>query len=1158
MVVKYASVSDKAYSLSVGGWGSMESGVTFTVPAGKTGWTTSEVLAISPACAAVATTKRHIVSSYAAETYIGDIVFFKNKADAEEYAKWAPIYLDPNGDATLRRIQKREENWETIKLIMMLIGSAVAERMELKPEPKIKPFDGIKEEDYYIFDCTGVSLNAFANDGVVSGSFATYYGVDAIKLGAHSNWSKSNSNATFNNPRLPQTFSYAVFRYASESDYAYELGIGWGDITVAGNYTKVSVPAGNTGWAVSDPVAIDGTSLAGASKLAIASTSTGDVYVADIVLFTNRDDAKRYVKQWNAYYADADKPAYDPIVESDDGYYRMTFVAEETGIHGRTTLGTGYTPDVKADYVQYNSDGSIKYRTDYTHLPVVDSAMAKVKYKWSLNSMYETNAVSYGADFPVFTKYNGVDCAKVTDGYTRGVQDYGGKYGFTFDVNNGHVNYSNANREYAVITYATDDNMQIEFSFAWGAYTSDGGMKTRTGVIGASPASGKWMTTAFELTGPWSNEGGRANRGKLGIYSNDQFYIRELVFFETKEDAEAYAAMAPAYFNGEAYDDGAVIPSHPANLMPNDIYVRIPFVESSVTTAISNAGTFRFGANSYTNNNIFVKDKVSYMAAKGSANGSWVAPSVGKMGVQLAFSKLGEVFTKSDDAYMVLVVRSESASNQTIIGYAWAYGNFEIGSIPANTKGWTAVVTDIGGQDNGSVTLYERFIDATASGHTNTGRESIIDTTATDINSFDIAEIVFLKSKTAADAYAAKVTKHFNDIEATDIFNQIEKNGEGKVYVNKFGFPGTGYTVLDSANLQTSETAVVTYGAYDTPCLKITSTKINNSWNPGSAGGYYSFTAPKYQTLFTASDYKYAVVTYATEETDTLPLKLWPDEINGVSKVATICNDMSISGGDWVTTGVIEINNKWADNGAKKLCFTTGVADHDPIYIHSIAYFTEKADAVAYIKAAPAYYNGEEITDDEYWIDVLYGNQILASYDFNEDGVTTDANLDGKIRLHGNGLTSGNDVAYKTKKGVSYIECKGIPLGWASNNVGKKGISFVFNKLGSKFTATDDAWMVVVLRSNSANDQTIGILPVAYGNCDIDTVPAGTAGWYATTPLNVKEVKAISGVTFYEKLTTRECILYTSAEDVESLDVQRIIFFKTEAAAEAFIDEYYG
>lgn len=200
MVVKYASESDKAYKLSVGGWGDGE-GVAFDVPAGKTGWTTSEVLTVSEACAAVATSKRSIVStSSTADTYIGDIVFFKNKADAEEYAKLAPVYLDPNGEKLLDRMQKREENWESIKFIMMLIGSAIGNRMDEKPVNAPLPLDGIKEENYYVVDCiSGRNMSLMSFDNVQpTAEFVTYNGVDGVKLVSQSLWAAyAKSNATF-------------------------------------------------------------------------------------------------------------------------------------------------------------------------------------------------------------------------------------------------------------------------------------------------------------------------------------------------------------------------------------------------------------------------------------------------------------------------------------------------------------------------------------------------------------------------------------------------------------------------------------------------------------------------------------------------------------------------------------------------------------------------------------------------------------------------------------------------------------------------------------------------------------------------------------------------------------------------------------------------
>ena len=964
MVVKYASVSDKAYSLSVGGWGSMESGATFTVPAGKTGWTTSEVLAISPACAAVATTKRHITSSYAAETYIGDIVFFKNKADAEEYAKWAPIYLDPNGDAALRRIQKREENWETIKLIMMLIGSAVAERMEFKPDPKIKPFEGIVEGTYTVAalgDGGKFSLDEFQVGTGVIAKHTVYEGVKATQLVAQNiSWaSYAKTHIAFvNNVTAFKEYDYMVVKYASVSDYPYEINVGgWGSTA---NGATFAVPAGNTGWTLSEVLTVtDECEAVATSKRHIVSTdAAAETYIADIAFFKNKDDAKLYIKQWNAYYEGVYDMPVDPIAEAEDGYFRITFDEDSSYRIGRVaTDNNSYTEVLQPDAgVAASKNGK------YTH---------------GLNSQFEgnmgqANNTNYGSDFATYTTYNGVDCiaSVVSSNWFAG-----NKPAICFDINNANVHHNGAYRNYAVLTYASETDKQQEFGVAWG---NAGGIK------GAQPNPDGWMSVAFELTGAWSNAGG--NRVKQGIKStiNEPFYVRELVFFETMEDAEAYAAKAPAYFNGEEYDEDAVVPSHPVNTYANNVWTRVAFTEGSVAAAGSAVGTFRFHDNGCTNNNAFVKHDVSYISAKAVPAG-WASNSVGKRAFQIVFNNLGTAFAVTDDAYIVMVLRSESASDQVIGINPVAFGNFNVGTIPANTEGWTAIVsTNVKDALNGTTTLYEKL----------TTRETVIYTTAADVGTLDVIEIAFLKTEDAAKAYAAAAPKYYASIEALDIFNQIEANGEGDVFVQHFSEEGVDCDVENGEDgHSTTPVSYVTYNGL--PAVKLEYKGQHWPYGNGMSSYRLDYTGGAFGGKLTA-DHKYAVVTYATETNSHAPMVMyhWAQAVAEDPVDTVVVPDISVSNGKWVTSGVVEVSANWFKRAStNKVCLVSkDTATDAPLYIHSIAYFTDKADAEYYVENAPAYYNGENIVDPSYWLSVLGEGEVYTTT-FEELDVTYAASI---------------------------------------------------------------------------------------------------------------------------------------------------------------------
>lgn len=1103
MVVKYASESDKAYKLTVGGWGD-GTGATFDVSAGKTGWTTSEVLEISPACVAVSATKRSITSSYsAAATYIGNIVFFKNEADAQEYAKMAPYYLDPNGEAALAKLQQREENWETIKFIMMLIGSSIGRRQDAKPYEAPLPLSGIDTDLYYILDCSNdgnISIMDFAADGVYAGSYATYNGVDGVKLGAQKVWAayaKSNVSIVPLSFLKSNNYSCMVFRYASDADNEYELGFGWGSFYEGASF---AVPAGKTDWTLSDVLNIPDALIAhGASRLAIASTSpTADTYIADIIFFQTRTAAKQYVDQWNEYYAGAYNPIPNRFDGCEGGYTLHTLVEKNFG-DGRY----GY------DENTFTNNGG-------TEAP--NGIAAK------------------------YTTYLGVECIQPVYNYSWANVNGSTAGGYGVALHNLYEN-NTANRKYGVITYASTAEHQLVFNITW----------ARNGVIGSYPDTDGWMSTCFEIEpGSGMRESDRPN---TGVYSTDPFYLREIVFFETKEDAEAYAAKAPAYFNGEEFDEDDVSPVHPANMRATEIYARISTSERKVPTEGNVYYTLDANAAAL-DKQVYFNDYVEYLSGFGTPPSH--AAIGAKKGVGIRLYGLKDVIAKTDDAYMVAIIRSESASSQNIGMKPVAYDdNVNLGTIPANTKGWVATtpvnIKDI--KTSGGLALYDRLIvfdkgEGVDGSYFHCGREFGLYTDATDTHTFDVCEIAFFTSKAAADEYSAKAVKYYNDLACLDSIENISQNGEGRMSVLTFDSE-LRYTLH-------GDKTGVTHVQYPRSGNSIDCVKVEYG-----ASNWYNST---YRFAFTGypitSDYKYAVVTFASESENKVPLymKHWNnidlDTVNnkwitteGAPTDTLLCDDISISNGKWVTTGVIGVTPEWVYRTTTgQITFYLGTkpaTDTESLYIRSIAYFTSMKDAEAYIKVVPEYYNGEPNTDPAYWLDVLGAGYVTTFEKLGTDWLTS---ID--VANKADDTPAYGDATYKNVACMKFETADTDKRDYPPSSSIRTYISFRDNYLGyaSVLSSTSPyKYMIVTYATETATTAYLKMNTWGTPSTAVFTTNISASGgnWVASDIIEITLPMATATgnkLVFFSDLT----------EEDEPIYVREIKFFTNREAAEYY------
>lgn len=547
-VINYASCSSAAHELFI--WCPKLQGAAATdsrvvtiaeVGAGDTGWTCSSVITITAGLKErIKGTNSFTVASTKAnsDVYIRSIVFFANEEDAAKYAELAPFIMNPDAEAKAERLEKREKNWETIKLIMMLIGTSIGERMDSKLN-LVYPFDNIDSNLYSVVSFT--EDNIVVGSGTAKATVDNYNGEDCAKM-VEQEWSMSNffeygdgGHTTYRNVSIKPAkneydatdLKYCVVNYASVSDQKHTLWF-WAPNLHGQNKARGlkidEVPAGFTDWQNSPVIEVpEGmkTRLTQPNNVILASDAQKGstvVYISSIIFFETKDAAEQYLKQYDEFYGKdrSDVIAGDPLKElktsAKGAVLPMVFDGDEyilTGDGSNSVVTAGYS------YGERNVGG------------------VKLNYKASAMNMD-----TLGGNFSLAVASGGNNvCNDFRSSFTA--EDY----------------------KYAVITYATDTTASAELGvFRWGktAAAPNTDAKPRHTVVDndISASKGKWVNTGVVEIGPaWDHR--ITTQGKIYIYSpltdNDaSLYIREIVYFTNADDAKYYADNAPKYYN-ESY-----------------------------------------------------------------------------------------------------------------------------------------------------------------------------------------------------------------------------------------------------------------------------------------------------------------------------------------------------------------------------------------------------------------------------------------------------------------------------------------------------------------------------------------------------------------------------------------------------------------------------
>ena len=384
-VVRYASVSEKAYSLWF--WcpdfhsDGRRAEKIADVGAGKKDWADSGIITVTEGLKKRINAKSQVVitadtTDMGAEIYIGDIIFFETMEAAEKYLS------NNNAGKASAKADAGDGLTEQYKLLMLLVGKSLkTDKLDDEEKVLTSPFDGIKATDYAVYNL---------NDGS-----STYGGNACLKMtrgagtvsatNASGGPSKAYTYRADINPgeddyKNESNLAYCVINYASCSTVAHEIFI-WspklmGSATTDSRVETVAeVDAGNTGWINTQIITVTAglkDRIKGTNSFTIASTAAnGNVYISSIIFFKNEADAEKYLEQYDEYYAAnpvIPKP-FDGIDEANYSVVKWTTDNLKSGNQKTATViednGDTYVKMVSDDWKpsKFNSDGSVYAKT---------------------------------------------------------------------------------------------------------------------------------------------------------------------------------------------------------------------------------------------------------------------------------------------------------------------------------------------------------------------------------------------------------------------------------------------------------------------------------------------------------------------------------------------------------------------------------------------------------------------------------------------------------------------------------------------------------------------------------------------------------------------------------------------------------------------------
>ena len=329
------------------------------------------------------------------KVYIGEIAFFGSKAEADEYYKDKPLNED-GAEKDTDRIMKREENWETIKLIMSLIGR----KLYMKDIAVLDgPFEDIDPSRYThirFYEDSFKNKTLTMNTVGATAQFAVHDGVKAVKFApANVSWlnnSRFNFSFKLTAPNLIEKddCKYYVITYSSVSKADYTISL-WTANDKHPNdplYLKVAdVPAGVRNRGVSDILPVTECMeyrFNSAQNLAFISDcvdSDAEIYISSITFFQSKAAAEKYVKQYNQFYN---------VKNSGMNTSRYTEIRLNKDTFGSFNMINMGSIPVKAATVTYNGVDAVRLGATASPVTWLDNCTYSVAFNMkSANSVEE-------------------------------------------------------------------------------------------------------------------------------------------------------------------------------------------------------------------------------------------------------------------------------------------------------------------------------------------------------------------------------------------------------------------------------------------------------------------------------------------------------------------------------------------------------------------------------------------------------------------------------------------------------------------------------------------------------------------------------------------------------------------------------------------------
>ena len=509
-VVRYASVSDKAYTLWF--WcpnfhsDGRRAEKIADVGAGKKDFAVSDIVTVTAGLKDRIVKNSQVVitadtTDMSAEIYIGDIIFFETKEAAEKYLS--------NNNAGKAPAEENDGNgWtEQYKLLMLLAGRNLkADKLDDEEKVLTSPFDGIKATDYAVYN--------------LSDGSSTYKGTDCLKMTKGSgtvsatNTSggptkaytyKADINPGADDYKSESNLAYCVINYASCSTVAHEIFIWSPKLMGSANtdsrvQTVAGVDAGNTGWMNTQVITVTPglkDRIKGTNSFTIASTeANGDVYISSIIFFKNEADAEKYLDQYEKYYA-----ANPVIPKPFDGINEANYSVVKW-----TTGNLAAASQKKATVVEDNGDTYVKMVSD----------------NW-LPSKFNSDGTTYAKE-------------KV----------------YTAAINPGDSEYTEANLAYMVVNYKTV-NADAHGLYVWCPKYYDNSDTWRAEKIADAPANSNGWINSNIVTVTAGLKSRIKGTNSVPFISDSQsanaeIYISSIIFFKNQADAEKYVAQYNAYY----------------------------------------------------------------------------------------------------------------------------------------------------------------------------------------------------------------------------------------------------------------------------------------------------------------------------------------------------------------------------------------------------------------------------------------------------------------------------------------------------------------------------------------------------------------------------------------------------------------------------------